>query len=389
MTRIAFVAPFGLGQKTTVWARTLPLAKELVQLGHAAQIIIPPWDTPADSGRSWVDEGVDLVNVTLDGGIPGTVLRMLAQIEEAGPDIIHIIKPRAHAGLVQWRLWQKRRRPPLFLDIDDWEQAWTDVNHYDPVTGRFLAWQEEWGIRHADAITAASRWLTEKAQRYSAATPVLYLPNGVDVPASVPNTKTNEAPTAGTGPTILFFSRFVEVEPAWLATFWQTLYAEFPDARLVVAGSAIEPRREAPFHAAISELGPKAAQAVSWRGFVPPADLIDLYAQSTCAIFPARPIPLQQAKCSVRLATTLLNGVPVVASAVGEQAQYGSEGAARLVPAEATPSEFAAATVALLRDASARSAMVSQARAHLTARYQWRDLAETLAEFYDQALATS
>ncbi len=384
MTRIAFVAPFGLGQKTTVWARTLPLAKELVQLGHAAQIIIPPWDTPEDSGRSWVDEGVDLVNVTLDGGIPGTVLRMLAQIEEAGPDVIHIVKPRAHAGLVQWRLWQKRRRPPLFLDIDDWEQAWAEINHYDPVTGRFLAWQEEWGIRHADAITAASRWLIEKAQHYRAATPVLYLPNGVDVPA--PIARTNEVTTAATVPTILFFSRFVEVEPAWLATFWQTLHAEIPGARLVVAGSAIEPGREEPFHAAITELGFDAAQAVSWRGFVPPADLIDLYAQSTCAIFPAQPIPLQQAKCSVRLATTLLNGVPVVASAVGEQAQYGSEGAARLVPAEAAPADFAAATIVLLRDASARNAMVSQARAHLAARYQWRDLAETLAKFYDQAL---
>ena len=34
MSRIAFVAPFGLGQKTTVWARTLPLARYLAAQGH-------------------------------------------------------------------------------------------------------------------------------------------------------------------------------------------------------------------------------------------------------------------------------------------------------------------------------------------------------------------
>ena len=88
----------------------------------------------------------------------------------------------------------------------------------------------------------------------------------------------------------------------------------------------------------------------------------------------------------MRLATTLLNGVPVVASAVGEQTQYGGEGAARLVPAEAAPAEFAGATAALLGDASARNKMVNQARAHLAARYQWRDLAGALAEFYAQTL---
>jgi hypothetical protein len=65
--------------------------------------------------------------------------------------------------------------------------------------------------------------------------------------------------------------------------------------------------------------------------------LPSLYPHIGCAIFPAQPTVLQQAKCSVRLATTLLSGVPVVASAVGEQAAYGAEGAANLVPAGALP----------------------------------------------------
>ncbi|MBP8294274.1 MAG: glycosyltransferase, partial [Caldilineaceae bacterium] len=152
---VCFVAPFGLGHKTTVWARTLPLARELVCLGWEATILIPPWDTPADAGRRWRQEGVELVNVALQGGLAATTYRLLHELRRRKPDIVHIVKPRAHAGLVQWLLWQlpRRQRPALLLDIDDWEQAWAPINRYPKPVARFLAWQEEWGLRHADGIT--------------------------------------------------------------------------------------------------------------------------------------------------------------------------------------------------------------------------------------------
>ncbi len=181
---ILYVAPFGLGKKTTIWARTLPLARELVARGHRATIVIPPWDTPEDAGKTWEEDGVTLVNVALDGGIPLTVRRMLGEVARAQPDLVHIVKPRAHAGLVQWwlwrrRLWQRDNRPRLVLDVDDWEQAWAEINDYGPITARFLAWQEEWGLRHADGVTAASRWLEARVKAYAVGMPVLYLPNGV------------------------------------------------------------------------------------------------------------------------------------------------------------------------------------------------------------------
>ena len=202
--KIAFVAPFGLGQKTTVWARTLPLAKYLVAHGHEATILIPPWDTPADSGRSWVDGGVQMINVSIRGGLPATHYRLLAQVDRLAPDIIHIVKPRAYAGLVQWWHWQQRRlqrsnrtRPVIILDVDDWEQSWAAVNGYPWPLARFLAWQEEWGIRHADGVTAASRWLVERVNAYVPATPRLYLPNGITQPlpqAAIVRGNNQEAP---------------------------------------------------------------------------------------------------------------------------------------------------------------------------------------------------
>ncbi|MCB0044637.1 MAG: glycosyltransferase family 4 protein [Caldilineaceae bacterium] len=372
---ILFVAPFGLGQKTTVWARTLPLARELVRRGHRAHILIPPWDTPADAGRTWQEEGVTLENVSLRGGIPGTVLRMITRIDALAPDIVHIVKPRAHAGLVQWRLWHRRRRPPLVLDLDDWEQAWAAVNDYGPVTARFLARQEEWGIRHADAITAASRWLEARAQENAPETPVTYLPNGVTLPPRPPALRADPQP-----PAVLFFSRFVEVEPEWTAKFWRAVAEMEPAAHLIVAGQPVQPGLDERLMLVMGEYA--GTEGVAWLGFVEPDQLAALYDRTTVAVFPAAPVPLQQAKCSVRLATILLNGVPVVASAVGEQAQYGASGAARLVDAQATPEEFARVTVNFLEDRAARSHAIAQAYAHLSQNYQWHDLADRLEACY-------
>lgn len=393
--RITFIAPFGLGQKTTVWARTLPLARELAGQGHHVSIIIPPWDTPSDAGKQWTEGGVDLINVKLTGGTPAIVARMLRQIDTLQPDIVHIVKPRAHAGLVQWWLWQRRRvagggwrktghtRPPplaprLFLDIDDWEQAWAAINPYPRLVARFLAWQEEWGIRHADGITAASRWLVERAHQYAPQTPVLYLPNGVEInagPKGRPRIQNAEAGAAQ----VLFFTRFVEVEPEWVAAFWEALHEKLPTARLLIAGQAFQPGREELYKQPMYAVNPTSFGQVEWLGYVKPADV---YARAACAIFPARNVPLQQAKCSVRLATTLLHGIPVVASAVGEQAAYGANEAALLLPPTATPAEFAQAVVSLLQAPTRQNRMIAQARQHLATHYRWETLGQQVANFY-------
>ncbi len=380
--RICFVAPFGLGQKTTVWARTLPLARVLVEHGWTPTILIPPWDTPADAGRAWMEQGVQIANVALNGGAPAITSRLLHEISAIDPAIVHIVKPRAHAGLVQWALWQQRRMgrtvPRLLLDADDWEQAWAPINRYPWPVARVLAWQEEWGIRHADGVTAASRWLVERIRQVNVA-PILHLPNGIDPPLPdtlrwVPND----------GEDVLFFSRFVEVAPAWLAAFWRELHARRPHARLLVAGAPVRADLAEAFRAALHAAGGRAAEQVTWLGYVERAQLAGYYPNLGCAIFPAEPTVLQQAKCSVRLATTLLTGIPVVASAVGEQSAYGADGAAQLVPAGAPPEHFAAAVDAMLAAPARQLALGAAARKLLLERYAWRLLGAQLHRFYSE-----
>lgn len=386
MLRIAFIAPFGLGQKTTVWARTLPLARFLVQQGHAVTVLIPPWDTPQDAGKVWTDQGVQVVNVALTGGLPITVGRLLRQLRLFQPQIVHIVKPRAHAGLVQWWLWQQRRlpfptRPRILLDVDDWEQAWAAINPYHPLVARFLAWQEEWGIRHADGITAASHWLVERVQQYAPQTPVCYLPNGV----ARSEWRVASGKWQVTEEQVLFFSRYVEVEPDWLAAFWCGLAALRPTAHLTVFGDPLTPGRRELFQQTMAAHCPSAADRVTWQPYA--ATLTQtLYAQSACAIFPSLATPLHEAKCSVRLATTLLHGVPVVASAVGEQAHYGAAGAAVLLPADTTPVAFATAVAQVLADPARQAALRQQGQHRLLETYDWAKLGARLDEFYGQVM---
>ena len=384
--RVVFVAPFGLGQKTTVWARTLPLARQLAQHGWEPTLLIPPWDTPQDAGRRWQEAGVSVVQVETKLGAVQIFYQLLHEIFSLNPAIVQTVKPRAYAGLVHWTLWYTLRRSPqrplLLLDTDDWEQAWSAINCYPWPLTRFLEWQEDWGIRHADAVTAARRWLAAEVTRSSPKTPVLYLPNGVLAPAQ-------DAPRweAG-GRDVLFFSRFVEVSPDWLTKFAVILHEKIPAARLLVAGTPVQPGLEKPFHSALQQAAAQQrAVSVAWLGYVDQKQLAALYRQIGCAIFPAQPTALQQAKCSVRLATTLLAGVPVVASAVGEQTTYGADGAAHLVAADGSPEEFADAVCQLLADPARQAALSSLGNQHLLAQYSWPILGNRLHSFYCQLLA--
>ena len=390
MLRIAFIAPFGFGQKTTVWARTLPLARFLVQQGHTVTLLIPPWDTPVDAGKVWNDQGVQVVNVGLRGGIPVTVARLLGRLDTFQPQIVHIVKPRAHAGLVQWLLWQRRRvtghGPHLLLDVDDWEQAWAAINHYPLPVARFLAWQEEWGIRHADGITAASHWVVERVQQYTPQTPVCYLPNGVAQNGDfrLPPVLSNGVEGAR-AEQVLFFSRYVEVQPAWLAAFWCVLVQLRPAAQLTVFGDPLAPGRTALFQTTMTTQCMAAAQQVTWLSYDASVQA-GLVAESGCVIFPSEQTPLHEAKCSVRLATTLLQGAPVVASAVGEQAYYGAAGAAHLVSATATPAEFAAAVAQVLADPARQADLRQQGRQRLLETYDWAKLGAKLEQFYGKMM---
>lgn len=397
---VLFIAPFGLGQKTTVWARILPLAQYLSRQNIRVSILLPPWDTPAHSGLIWQDEGVTVENVRSDGGPPAMLARLLLRVRRHKPDIVHIVKPLAYAGAVQSLLWifrkPGRHRPKIVLDIDDWEQGWATLNNRAYWIRRLVTWQEQWGHTHADGITAASHWLVEQVKQRRPDMPVTYIPNGItdhtdpladqDLHAVHPHQTRKSASPA---PTVLYFTRFIEIPPAWLVDFCSELFRNHPGITLNIAGSGIHSALETSF---LEEFQNRAHAAqldttrIRWLGHVSPHALADLHATTTCAIFPSRSTPLLRAKCSVKLATTLLHGVPVVASAVGEQKQYGTAGAMQLVDAEATPQEFACAVLEVINHPARQTNRQRRARPQLLAHYDWNRLGAQLHDFYQSLL---
>jgi glycosyltransferase involved in cell wall biosynthesis len=126
---------------------------------------------------------------------------------------------------------------------------------------------------------------------------------------------------------------------------------------------------------------PVAAQQVTWLPYDAKV-MPRLMAESGCVIFPSEKTPLHEAKCSVKLAITLLQGAPVVASAVGEQAHYGAAGAAHLVADTATPAEFAVAVAQLLADPGRQTQLRQQGQQRLLETYDWAKLGATLEQFY-------
>ena len=159
--RIAMVGPFGFHPNKTMRSRALPLAKALSS-DHQVKIFMPPWHSPEEEDRTWMEEEVEIRNVVLGGGAPLITLRLVREVLSWKPDVVHAFKPKAYSGLVSWCLWQfYRRRIRLVVDSDDWEGSggWNDQAPYTSFQKQLFAWQEDWGLTHNHAVTVASRTL--------------------------------------------------------------------------------------------------------------------------------------------------------------------------------------------------------------------------------------
>src|SRR4051812_2198996 len=98
------IGTFGMRPKSTMSRRALPLARALVERGHAVSIIVPPWDYPPDAGRRTVVAGVRIVNLPLPPRRCGAwYLLLSAALTRAAlafkPDVIHAFKPKGFSGM--------------------------------------------------------------------------------------------------------------------------------------------------------------------------------------------------------------------------------------------------------------------------------------------------
>ena len=388
--RIAFVAPFGLRAKGTTRARVLPLARELARRGHTVAVFVPPYDSPEDSGRRWVDESVDVINIALPGlGQGGAAWhlwlggRLFRAVRAWQPDVAHVFKPKGPSGLAGMLLWITRRRTKdhgqtassfvvrsssVVIDSDDWEGSggWND----DPRTGysalqrRFFAWQERYGFSHADAWTVTSECLRRRAVSFGAdPSRVFTLHNGTIVPGK------QESGVRSQEMAVLY-TRFAGTRPADVAAIWARVCERVPKAALTVVGRGLGGEER--------EL--VGLPGIAVQGWIEPAELPGLLGRMSVAIVPWSDTPSNRARHSAKVLELMAAGLPIVAYAVGELPATLGEAGVLVPPGDADG--FAAAVAALLAEPDRAAQLGAAAQTRVKSVFAWDRLADVSLAAY-------
>ncbi len=406
---IVMVGPFGLHSRGTMSVRALPLARALVARGHTVTMLLPPWRNPQEAGRRWEKDGVALENIHLPPGIPGlfhllVALRLTRRALALRPDVVHLFKPKSYSGLTHWLLAHlpRTRRPRLVVDSDDWEGAggWNEIGGYTPAQRRFFAWQERWGLTHADALTLASRAL--EGLVWALGVPrerVFYVPNGVAQEAGGKGQEAGGRKQEGKkqppASCILLYTRFFEFPVSRVIEVLRRVREQIPAARLLVVGKGLSGEENELFQLAAQSGLTVASHAsrstpdvsrftdnIIYCGWVPSDELPACFAQADVAVYPFDDTLVNRTKCSVKLTELLVTGVPVVAEAVGQNREYIRHGETGWLVPPGDAATFANAVIRLLKDTPLRRRLSQASVRDVQERFAWARLVETVERAY-------
>lgn len=384
--KVVMIGPFGLHTKGTMRERALPLAQALVRRGHQVTVLLPPWDCPQDDGQVWEIGGVRVENVRLPARWPlwwhiSLTVQLVRRALALRPQVIHCFKPKAYAGLAAWSVWQLKRQGAtsvrLVVDSDDWEGpgGWNDIGGYSRTQKWFFARQERWGLRHADAVTVASRALQTIVWSMGVAPDrVWYLPNAAaaeQIPTSPPR-RPAESP-----PVVLLYTRFFEFSLERVVETLRLIRQSRPDVRFLIVGKGLF-GEEGRFLDLCRAAG--IGSAVDYRGWVAPETLPDLFAQAHVALYPFDDTLINRTKCAAKLRDLLAAGVPVVADAVGENAEMIVNRVSGLLVPPGDPQLMADGVLELLGNSWLREETGQHAWQRVREHLNWDRLVEQVVE---------
>ncbi|WP_366946715.1 glycosyltransferase family 4 protein [Roseiflexus sp.] len=382
------LAPFGIRPKGTLAARMLPLAQALVRRGHQVVIVAPPVHNPDDAATCVEYEGVPVIH-TAAPRAPGVAQQTLALLQatlQQRPDVVHLFKPKGYAGLAALALHHLRPALPLVVDTDDWEGpgGWNDLLPYPSAAKRLFAWQERDLLRRADAITVASRALETLVWSMGIAPErVFYLPNGVR-----PSTLNLQPSTFNLQPStfnLLLYTRFWEIDVREVVAALVGVAARCPNVRLIIVGKG-ERGEENELLRLVQRTG--LASIVDYRGWLMPDHIPATLAEADVALMPMRDTLINRARGLAKLLELMGAGLPIVASRVGQAAEYLEHGVSGwLVPPE-NPGALAEAVLRLIGDADLRQRLGIGAQ-YAARQYSWDLLAPIAERAYAQAVNQS
>jgi glycosyltransferase involved in cell wall biosynthesis len=407
---IVMLAPFGMRPKGTLAARMLPLAQALARRGHRVSIVAPPVLNPEDAGRRAVLDGVLVAHTRLPllpgmAGAPELAGALLRAALAERPEVLHLFKPKGYGGLAALLARALRPDLPLVVDTDDWEGrgGWNDLLPYPYPAKLLFGWQERDLPRRAAAVTAASRTLETQVWGLGVRPDrVFYLPNGVSVERSTLHVERSSA-QAGESTAITFnvpggagnafgvqrstfnlllYTRFWEFDVRDLVAALVGIAAARSDVRLVVVG-----RGERGEERELLRLAARAGLAgmIDYRGWLEPAAIPAALAATDVALSPLDDTLINRARGLAKLLELMAAGLPIVASRVGQAAEYIEDGRSGLLVPPGDPGALARAVLALLADADTRARLSAGALARV-AEYRWDTLARVAERAYQRAL---
>ncbi len=431
---IVMIGPFGLKAKSTMRERALPMARALVKRGNQVTVIVPPWDSPEDAGKSWRDDGVQVINTALPKAksplyhlqLTGWLVRLALQFE---PAVIHLFKPKAYAGLAHVLLHAlkrlKRHNIKLVVDEDDWEIAWNEVNDYTVAQKHFFAWQEPWGLAYADAVTVASKHLRYLVEKYRVPPKAIYyVPNGVRsiysplkvlkahalwqeemlrVAAGVENAPGGDfLPEKAfldldlrykefgnrirlqydlfDRPVILLYTRFAEFELSTLMDVIYKVSRYMPVARWLIVGKGYF-GEEKELERMANERG--VADKLIFTGWVSQQELPYYFDAANVALHLYEDNVINRTKCSVKLLDLMSAGVPVVATNVGQNAEYIVHRDTGALVSTGDTEAMAGTLVSVLNNEGTQYFLGRAAARHVSQAFKWDNLVRVVEKAYE------
>lgn len=383
------IAPFGIRPKGTLSARMLPLARELVMLGHQVRIVAPAYLNKDDAATTVIIDNVAVEHVPLPRlpGLLGIVEEAIVLVQAAmrwQPDLLHAFKPKGYSGLAGLLARIASPRVPLVQDTDDWEGwgGWNDLLPYSRVQKTFFAWQECTLPRWAVATTVASRTLETQVWGFGVAPErVWYVPNGVPaMPPTLPvRAGARRALNLNDGPVVLLYTRFWEYDLRDIVAVLLALKHRRPDARLLVLGAG-ERGEEQELARLAERVG-----VVPWldmRGWADAQMIKYAFAAADVALAPFSDTLMNRAKGMAKLLELLHAGVPVVASGVGQAQEYIMGGTTGVLVPPDNGGAMARAVLALLDDPTRAHALGHAGQRFVIEQFAWPRLAHTLEHVY-------
>ncbi len=383
---IVFIAPFAFSPKATVSARMLPIATALRRRGHRVTILMPPYDNPADSGKTWEHAGVQMENMHVShASAMRTYVDLARQMAQRArnlkPDVTHVFKP---VGVGALALQLGLGSAKVVLDNDDWEGAggWADVNPYTPAQRRFFIWQEARCLRNAPAVTCASEALIERSAQFRGGshTGVHLFPNGPEeamrgqVAAAQHKRAALREQFGWRGPVVIYAGTIPLNHDLDMVT--QAIKDLTALKWVIVAsGDGI-----ASLQRTIDAAG--IAQRVEWHRFMPHSRLVEYLVAADAAVYPYRDTPINRAKCSGKVMDYMACGLPMVVSEVGMNRTYLEDGVSGLLTPAGDTLAFGDALRRLLDDRAFAASLGAAAQRRIWEKFGWDARVATLEKVY-------